>query len=453
MPEYKFRAVLRNGKVIRGIDTKARSKADVIKMLKDTNLIPISITAKKIRRPAVKKKNIDLKKLSKAAEQSVKRTNRFRVDLRTATSTKSKIAALLTSDVNFSRGIKPKDVLTFTNSLYILKKAKFNNVKALESVYNNTENKKLREVIEEIMIGVESGETIYSTMVKYPNVFPPLYSNFVRVGEESGSLDSALMYARQYMESSIRLRKTIRGILLPKIAGFIFIVVGMMAALLFGAPMIENVYDMFNVDKELPVATQVAIAASKWMVRNWYFIAAILLGLFVLYKIYVSTPMGRYNVDKLKIKFPVFGTLVLNITTNKFFQAMSLNMRNGMRIQDSLEIAKSVTNNYYFLALIETGKNNLLSGGSWIEPFEIEGAFSPMTLQMLEIGMKTDLVEMMGKIEEYVEEEINEAINATVKALPDIMYVFIGIVLVFFVITVMIPLIDVYMGGFLMETL
>lgn len=74
-----------------------------------------------------------------------------------------------------------------------------------------------------------------------------------------------------------------------------------------------------------------------------------------------------------------------------------------------------------------------------------------MTIEMLDIGMKTDLVEMMGKIEEYVEEEINESIAATVKALPDIMYVFIGIVLVFFVITVMIPLIDVYMGGFLME--
>ena len=210
---------------------------------------------------------------------------------------------------------------------------------------------------------------------------------------------------------------------------------------------------MFDVDKELPVATQVAITASKWLVVHWYFIVGAIVGLFLLYKIYTANPIGRYNVDKLKIKMPVFGTLILNITTNKFFQAMALNMRNGMRIQDSLEISKSVTDNYYFLALIETGKNNLLSGGSWIEPFEREGAFSPMTLEMLEIGMKTDLVEMMGKIEEYVEEEINEAINATVKALPEIMYVFIGIVLVFFTITVMMPLIDVYMGGFLFEAM
>lgn len=448
MPDFKYRAVLRNGKIIRGILT-AKSKAEVIQMIKDTKMTPISINAKKIKRPAVQKKKIDFKKLDKVAKKSNQKLKK--VAMANKGPKKSKLATILTSDVSIGGGVKPKDVLIFTNALYILKKAKFNNITALESVYNSTENKKLRDIIEEMMIGVEAGETIHSTMARYPNVFPPLYTNFVKVGEESGSLDNALQYGRQYMESSMKLKKTIRGILVPKILQFVLIVGGMMVALLFGAPMIENVYDMFGVDKELPKATLVAIAASKWLVANWYIVLGVVLALYLIYKLYVSTPIGRYNVDKFKIKFPVFGKLTLNILTNKFFQAMSLNMKNGMRIQDSLEISKSVTNNYYFLALIETGKNNLLSGGSWIEPFEIEGAFTPMTIEMLDIGMKTDLVEMMGKIEEYVEEEIDEAIAATVKALPDIMYVFIGIVLVFFVITVMIPLIDVYMGGFLME--
>ena len=449
MPDFKYRAVLRNGKIIRGILT-AKSKSDVIQMIKDTKMTPISINAKKIKRPAVQKKKIDFNKLGKVANKNSEKLKKVALSNKGGPQT-SKLASILTSDVSLGGGVKPKDVLIFTNALYILKKAKFNNITALESVYNSTENKKLRDIIEEMMIGVESGETMYSTMVKYPNVFPPLYANFVKVGEESGSLDNALQYGRQYMESSMKLRKTIRGILIPKILQFVLIVGGMMVALLFGAPMIENVYDMFGSDKQLPAATQVAISISKWLVSNWYIVLGVIMAIFLIYKIYVATPIGRYNVDKIKIKFPVFGKLNLNILTNKFFQAMSLNMKNGMRIQDSLEISKSVTNNYYFLALIETGKNNLLSGGSWIEPFEIEGAFTPMTIEMLDIGMKTDLVEMMGKIEEYVEEEINEAIAATVKALPDIMYVFIGIVLIFFVITVMMPLIDVYMGGFLME--
>lgn len=452
MAEYKYRAVLRNGKIMRGI-INAKSKSEVIQIIKDTKMTPISINAKRIRRPAVKKKNIDMNKLNKATERKTRKVGDLTLDAREPATFKEKIMKLLSSDVSLGRGVKPKDVLVFTNALYILKKAKFNNLKALESVYSSTENNRLKDIVEEIIIGVESGETIYSVMEKYPNIFPALYTNFVKVGEESGSLDSALMYARQYMESSIRLRKRITGILLPKIAMFIFIVVAMILALIFGAPLIENVYDMFGVDKELPKATQVAISISKVIVKYWYFVAAGIFGLFVLYKVYTATSIGRYNVDKLKIRFPVFGKLILNITTNKFFQAMALNMRNGMRIQDSLEISKSVTDNFYYLALIETGKINLLSGGSWIEPFEIEKAFSPMTLEMIDIGMKTDLVEMMGKIEEYVEEEINETIEKTVKTLPEVMYVLIGIVLVFFVITVMIPLIDVYMGGFLFETI
>ena len=143
MPDYKYRAVLRNGKMIRGI-TQAKSKAEVIQKVKNTKMTPISISAKKIRRPAVKKKNIDLDKLSRAADRS----GRLRLDPKSATSTKSKWAAILTSDVKLTLGVHPKDVLIFTNALYILKKAKFNNITALESVYNSTENKKLKDIIE-----------------------------------------------------------------------------------------------------------------------------------------------------------------------------------------------------------------------------------------------------------------------------------------------------------------
>ena len=141
MPDFKYRAVLRNGKIIRGI-LNAKSKAEVIQMIKDTKMTPISINAKKIKRPAVQKKKIDLKKISKVADRNSKRSRSFAMNApKGATSKKDRIMSILTSDVSFSRGVKPKDVLIFTNALYILKKAKFNNITALESVYNSTEDK------------------------------------------------------------------------------------------------------------------------------------------------------------------------------------------------------------------------------------------------------------------------------------------------------------------------
>ena len=400
MPEYKYRGMLRNGKILRGIMT-ARNRHDVIMKLKNSRVQPIKVKSTKNQLVSESKKKVDKKKLAQI-QQDVEKQKSYSKQRRARTNNKTGIWSILTSDVSFG-GVKPKDVLTFTNSLYVLKKAKFNNVAAFESLFNSTENKKLQDIIEDILIGVEGGSTIHEMMARYPKVFPALYVNFVRVGEESGSLDSALLHARDYMESNLKLKKQIRGILLPKVAMFVFILLAMMVALLFGAPLIQNVYDMFGVDKDLPAVTQVAISCAKWIVKYWYVVLSILLGIFTVFKVYVSSSIGRYQWDKLKIKFPVFGRLILNIITNKFFQAMLLNLKNGMRIQESLETSKNVTDNYYFLSLIETAKNNLQAGGSWIEPFEADKAFPPMATEMLKIGMESDLVEMMDKVSEYIE--------------------------------------------------
>ena len=249
----------------------------------------------------------------------------------------------------------------------------------------------------------------------------------------------------------MRLRKQVRGILIPKIILFVFVLIITIVGLLWGTPLIQNVYDMFGSTRQLPAATQVAVKVSEWILKYWYVVLTVIAGILAAFAFYVRTPMGRYQVDKIKIKFPVFGTLYLKIIVNKFFKAMLLNIKNGMRIQEALDVAKTVTDNYYFLSLVEIGKADLLAGGSWLEPFEAEKALPPIVIQMVNTGMKTDLAEMMEKVAEYVEQEIDETIEKTVKALPEIMYVFIGIILVLFVITIMVPLIDVYMGTFLFD--
>lgn len=442
MPDFNYRGMLRNGKTVRGT-ILAKNKRDAIKKLKLSRIQPIRILAKK--QVVITTSKIDNKRLQ-TIQQDVERTRSSRSR---NNKNKKSIASLLFSDIG--GGVTPKDVLTFTNSLYILKKAGFNNIDAFESLYDTLENPKMKDIIDDILIGIEGGSSIHELMGAYPKVFPPIYVNFVKVGEESGSLDKALLYARDYMESSVRLRKQIRGILMPKIILFGFALVLTIIGLLWGTPLIQGVYDMFGSTKELPKATQVAVAVSEWILKYWYIVLAALGGIVAIVVAYIRTPMGRYQLDRMKIKFPVFGKLSLNIIVNKFFQAMLLNIKNGMRIQEALDVSKAVTDNYYFLSLIEIGKNNLLSGGSWIEPFEAEKALPPIVIQMINTGMKTDLAEMMEKVNEYVDQEINETIAKTVKALPEIMYIFIGLILIVFVITIMVPLLDVYMGTFLFE--
>lgn len=164
---------------------------------------------------------------------------------------------------------------------------------------------------------------------------------------------------------------------------------------------------------------------------------------------YYNTPRGRYSVDKLILTMPVVGNLCTNITVNKFFQAMLLNIKNGMRIQEALEVSKNVAKNYVMLAMIETSINNILIGQSWIEPFEKSGLSSTMITEMLKIGMQTDLAEMMEKLLEYMQIDIDNIIQRIMKVLPQVVTIFVGAVLIFFVIVVLVPIIQVYMGTFL----
>lgn len=448
MPEYKYRGMLRNGKIVRGI-MPAKNRHELIKSIKESRIQPIEVRPVKKKLVSESKKKIDQVKLNKI-QSDVEKQRVIGLKKKAMLGNKATISSLWGFDLNLKKP-KTKDILVFTNSLYILKKAKFNNIVALESLYNSTKNKMLKNTVEDILIGVEAGATIHEMMAQYPKIFPPLYINFIRVGETSGSLDNALLHARDYMESDMKLKKQIRGILLPKVIMFALIWIIMILGLLYGAPLIQGVYDMFGVDKQLPAATLWAISVAKAFIKYWYVVALLILGIYAVIRVYLSSSIGRYQWDKAKIKMPVIGTLNLNIITSKFFKAMLLNLRNGQRIQESLDSAKSVTNNYYFLSLIETGKNNLQAGGSWIEPFEADNAFPVMAIEMLKIGMQADLVEMMDRVEQYIQQEIDESIQKTVKLLPDVTYALVGVILIFFVIVIMVPLIDVYMGGFLLE--
>lgn len=345
--------------------------------------------------------------------------------------------------------IKSKDILIFVNNLYILKKAKFNNVQALQAVFEGTENPAFKDVVEDLLIGVESGERLYIVMEAYPKVFPPMFINFIRVGEESGTLDTALLHARDYIEETNVLKKKVRASVIPRVLQFVGIMVAMIAALLIGVPLLEEVYGMFGSSQEIPAATLFGLKIAKWIVRYWYIIVLAIGGLLAGFFLYINTSMGRYRWDKFLLTAPILGPLMTNITVSKFFQAMLLNLKNGMRIQESLEVSKNVTSNYYFLSAVEAGKANSLSGESWLRPFEEKNLFKPMVSQMVEIGMKTDLAEMMEKVNEYIKMEIDESIARFVKALPDITYLFVGIAIIAFMITVMVPLVNVYMGGFI----
>ena len=148
---------------------------------------------------------------------------------------------------------------------------------------------------------------------------------------------------------------------------------------------------------------------------------------------------------------PIFGKLIYSLDFTRLMRSVYLNLQNGMRIQDSLEVSKNVVKNNVMLSVIETSINNIFIGQSWIDPFEKTRLSSSMTTEMLKIGMQTDLTEMIAKLLEYMEQDIDNTMEKIIKILPEVSYAIVGVVLIFFVVVVLVPCIEVYMGGFLFE--
>lgn len=449
MPSYKYRVLLEDGKVSRG-KIMALNKSHAMESLKKDKIQPIAI--KKINEQKKKTRNDlyfeKIEKQNKAKRNNILNSNK-KIQGSSRDITKAVLAQL--KDISshpFSR-ITAKDIITFVNNLYILKKAKFNNIQALHIIYEQVENKRFKDIIEDIIIGVESGEKMNAVMQNYPSVFPMMFVNFVKVGEDSGNLDTALLYARDYIDSSNALKKQVRKVVIPKVLQFVIIMILMFVLVIVGVPIIQEVYDMFDSSSEIPKATMVTLDIANWLMGHWYIPTLIVVALISGFIFIINTSRGRYNWDKFKLTCPVVGRLINNITVHKFFQAMLLNLKNGMRIQESLEVSRNVTNNYYFLSALELAKVNIIAGNSWIEPFEENKIFKPMVSQMVEIGMQTELSTMMEKVNEYVQMEIDESLERFSKVLPEITYSFVGVAIVIFTIVILIPLVIVYMGGFI----
>lgn len=440
MPTYVYKAATSSGLIVRN-RIEAASKQSLLRALKDNDLMPITIeqVAYSAKKKKVKKKNI------KDIEEIMKNVNTTQINTKKKSTTREKINMYLSK----TEKVTNRDLVIFTQNFYLLKKANFNNIHALKTIMESTENITFKGVIEDILAGVEAGENMYTTMEYYSDIFPYIYINMIKVGELSGSLTNSLEQAVDYLESSEALNKKIKKILVPNIVQFVGLLIMLFVGTIVAIPAIQNVYDSFGSDAKLPAITIWFQGVVNWLIAYWYIPVVIIAAIIGVIIFYINTPKGKYNFDYFKYKMPIFGQLIFALDFSRLMKAMLLNLNNGMRIQEAIEVSKNVVQNYVMLSIIETSLNNIIIGDSWIEPFEKSGLAKPMITEMLKIGMQTDLAEMMEKLVEYMEIDIDNIMQKTIKVLPEAVYLIVGVVLIFFVLVVLVPCIQVYMGDWL----
>ena len=271
----------------------------------------------------------------------------------------------------------------------------------------------------------------------------------MKVGELSGSLDESLRQAVEYLDSSNDLNTKLKKILVPNIVQFVVLLAILFFGSMYVVPIIQDIFAQVGTTERLPWYTMAFSDFLNSVQQNWFIPTAIIAIIIVAIVIYTRTPRGKYRWDYFKYTAPIFGQLIFAIDFSRLTKAMMLNLRNGMRIQESLDVSKNVVKNLVMLSIIETAINNIIVGDSWVEPFEKSGLAEPMITEMLKIGMQTDLPAMMEKLVEYMDMDIDQIIDKIVKILPQILYSVIGVVIILITVVVLVPCIQVYMGTFL----
>ena len=443
MPIFIYKAATKNGQVVTN-RVEEINRFILLRRLKNNDLLPISVTQINARGSRTLKKQ----KRNVESSSSILKNIRSKEIEKSMMSRKERIKKALFSNVTSSK-ITNKDLVIFTQDFYLLKKANFNNIHALSTIIESTENPSLKGILEDILLGVEAGENMYTTMEYYEGVFPPIYINMIKVGELSGSLTRALEQAVKYLDDTMELNRKIKSVLVPNLTMFLGLIVLLIGGTIIAVPSLQGVLESVGSKDQLPAMTLWFADFLDRAVAHWYIPLIVILGIASAIFFYVRTPQGKYNFHYFKYRMPVFGRLIYAIDFTRLIRAILLNIQNGMRLQDALETSKNISTNLVMMSLIESAINNILIGQSWIEPFEKAGFSAPMATEMLKIGMQTDLAEMMQKLLDYMEIEIDESMKRIMKVLPQIIYIIVGLMLIFVTVVVLVPLIQMYMGTWL----
>lgn len=357
MPEFKYKAMDKKGNVFTST-LQAKTRIDCINILKRNKLQPVEIVETKnaVKFDGILKETAGTQsvKINEKDDKNVSQTLNQEIDLSFLTGGK----------------VKTRDIIIFLQNLLVLKEANFNNIDALNMIIKSTESKRLKSILHETLLGIEAGEYMYETMERYPKIFPFIVTNIIKVGELSGTMVEAVKQSIEYIESSDAIRKRVRKIVLPNVAMFVGILAMLIICTLVAIPQIQNVFDSIGSKDKLPEVTLAFANFLNLTINYWYVPTIAIIAIVSVVTSYFSTPKGKYQWDMFKYKMPIFGKLIYSLDYTKLIRSLLLNISNGVRIQEALEVSRNVVNNQIMVTLIEQAINKVYNGELWIEPFE-----------------------------------------------------------------------------------
>jgi type IV pilus assembly protein PilC len=339
------------------------------------------------------------------------------------------------------KGVSTRDVVIFTRQFATMINAGLPLVQSLSILAQQTENKTLKEVTKAVVYDVEAGNTLADALRKHPKAFPELYVNMVAAGEAGGILDTILLRLATFLEKNDALVRKVKGAMVYPAVIISVAVIAVAVLLIFVIPTFSSMFASVNMT--LPLPTRVVIGASHVLLRYWWLIiGAIGVGLFGLRQ-YYGTSNGKKGIDGALLKAPVLGDLLRKSAVSRFTRTLGTLISSGVSILDGLEITAKTAGNRVIHDAIMSSRQSIAGGETIAGPLLASGVFPPMVISMISVGEQTGgLDEMLAKIADFYDAEVDVAVSALLSLMEPIMIVVLGVIVGGMVVAMYLPIFD-----------
>ena len=339
----------------------------------------------------------------------------------------------------FKKGISTRDIVIFTRQFATMINSGLPLVQALDILAEQSENPSLKDVTRAVVYDVESGHTLADALRKHPKAFSELYVNMVAAGEAGGILDTILLRLATFMEKNDALVRKVKGAMIYPAVIFSVAGLAIIILLIFVIPVFQEMFA--GIGQQLPLPTRVVIGASAFLQGFWW---ALLAGgglLFFGTRRYYATPKGKLNLDKLMLNVPVLGDLIRKSAVSRFTRTLGTLIASGVSILDGLEITAKTAGNRVIHDAVMESRASIAGGETIAAPLQKSKVFPPMVISMIAVGEQTGgLDEMLSKIADFYDEEVDAAVEALLSLMEPVMIVVLGVVVGGMIIAMYLPI-------------
>ena len=337
--------------------------------------------------------------------------------------------------------IKMRDIVIFTRQFSTMINSGLPLVQALDILAKQSENKTLQDVTRAVVFDVESGNTVADALGKHPKAFNDLYVNMVAAGEAGGILDTILMRLATFMEKNDALVRKVKGAMIYPGVIMTVAAVAVSVLLIFVIPTFAKMFE--SVGLTLPLPTRIVIMMSNFLLGYWWAVLAGLFGAFMFLKKYYATSNGKLAIDKLMLKMPVLGDVLRKSAVSRFTRTLGTLISSGVSILDGLEITAKTAGNRVISDAIMASRASIAGGDTISAPLQKSAVFPPMVISMIAVGEQTGgLDEMLSKIADFYDEEVDAAVAGLLALLEPVMIVFLGVVVGGIIVAMYLPIFD-----------